>query len=197
MSEDSKAKETQTEEVTKKEETTKPEETKPEETKPEVVKKPKSEMNIVEVISDFLKSKDNTQITLTPEMRKTFRRLASKKLVDKSSVEKIETFFNEIIKDKKIDVKDIPSIIGLMKELYALYESQKMKITSEDVGFILKTCVKLLIIYKCENNPDIGLKVKSAILKNMDTIIDAAVEMIEYKDLQKKLKSVFRFIPCM
>lgn len=197
MSEDSKAKETQTEEVTKKEETTNPEETKPEETKPEVVKKQKSEMNIVEVISDFLKSKENTQITLTPEMRKTFRRLASKKLVDKSSVEKIETFFNEIIKDKKIDVKDIPSIIGLMKELHALYESQKMKITSEDVGFILKTCVKLLLIYKCDNNPDIGLKVKSAILKNMDTIIDAAVEMIEYKDLQKKLKSVFRFIPCM
>jgi hypothetical protein len=187
MSEDSKAKETKTEEET----------TKPEETKPEVVKKPKSEMNIIEVISDFLKAKDNTQITLTPEMRKLFRRLASKKLVDKSSVEKIETFFNEIIKDKKIDVKDIPSIMGLMKELYALYESLKIKITSEDVGFILKTCVKLLIIYKCENNQDIGLKVKSAILKNMDTIIDAAVEMIEYKDLQKKLKSVFRFIPCM
>lgn len=192
MSEDSKSKETKTEEVTEKEETTKPEET-----KPEVVNKPKSEMNIVEVISDFLKSKDNTQITLTPEMRKIFRRLASKKLVDKSSVEKIETFFNEIIKDKKIDVKDIPSIIGLMKELHALYESLKVKITSEEVGFILKTCVKLLIIYKCDNNPDIGLKVKSAILKNMDTIIDAAVEMIEYKDLQKKLKSVFRFIPCM
>lgn len=196
MSEDSKAKDTQIEEV--KVEVTKNEETtKPEETKSEVVKKPKSEMNIIEILSDFLKSKDNTQITLTPEMRIMFKKLTSKKLVDKTSVEKIETFFNEIIKDKKIDVKDIPSIIGLIKELYALYESLKIKIKSEEVGFILKTCMKLLVIYKCDNNPDIGLKVKSAILKNMDTIIDAAVEMIEYKDLQKKLKSVFRFIPCM
>ena len=49
MSEDSKAKETKTEEET----------TKPEETKPEVVKKPKSEMNIIEVISDFEESLRN------------------------------------------------------------------------------------------------------------------------------------------
>lgn len=181
----------------------KPLETTPEEVKVEVkkeeeeanveVKKEKSEMNLAEIIRDYCKLKDDTQIVLTPLLRKALRKMARTNQVN---IEKIEKLFNDILEDKKVNMKDLPSIMHLLQELHIMYKSLKLKLKSEDIALVLKTCIQLLLMYKLDGK-GMSLKDKVKMMEGLNTVIDLSIGMMDFKKKQKKLKKWFQFIPCM
>lgn len=170
----------------------KPLETTPEEVKVEV-KKEKSEMNLAEIIRDYCKLKDDTQIALTPLLRKSLRKMARTNQVN---MEKIEQLFEEILKDKKVNMKDLPSIMHLLQELHIMYETLKLKLKSEEIALVLKTSMQLLMLYKLDGK-GMSLKDKVQMMEGLNTVVDLSIGMMDFKEVQKKLKKWLRFIPCM
>ena len=116
--------------------------------------------------------------------------------IDKSHFENIETFFTQIMKDKKVDIKDLPALIGLVQELFTVYETLKSKIKASDVGTILKCIFQLLILYKFEGEDYITKEEKEHLIASIDTVIVLCIQMIDLKENNKKLKKWCGFLPC-
>lgn len=177
----------------KKEETPKEETPNEEQKKEETPKKSPSEMNLLEVVMDFMKM-EKKEIALTPKVQCLLLRLPS---VDKKHLDNVETFFNQIMQDKKIDMKDLPALMGLVQELFIMYDILKSKANSFDIGATLRVMIQLLLQYKSDVFKDTTEEQKKAILESLDMVLELCTQMIELKDTQKKLKKWFSFMPCV
>ena len=89
-----------------------------------LIEKPKSEMNLLEIVLEYTKL-EKQSILLTPKVKSLLQKLPT---VDKKHLENVEGFFDDIMKDKKINMKDLPALIGLVQELFIMYESMKLKV---------------------------------------------------------------------
>ena len=107
----------------------------------EKVKKAPSEMDLSEMIKDIIAS-EKKDIQIIPKVEALLLKLS---IVDKKHLDNIEIFFNQIMQDKKIDMKDLPALMGLVQELFILYESLKAKANSFDVGAVLRVLIELLL----------------------------------------------------
>ena len=154
--------------------------------------KAKNEMNMMEIVLDFMKV-DSEELPLTPKVKALMKKLPG---VDKVHLENVEGFFTEIMKDKKIDMKDLPALMGLVQELYIMYDVLKTKANAFDVGAVFRTLIQLLFMYKLEKDESITEEEKTAILASLDMVLEMCTQMIELKDTQKKLKQWFSFLPC-
>ena len=96
-------------------------------------------MNLLEVVIHYLGS-EKSEIPLTPKIEKLMKKLPA---VDEEHLENVEGFFNEIMEDKKINMKDLPHLMGLLQELFILYDSFIFKASAKDVS----TVVGLLFNY--------------------------------------------------
>lgn len=157
-----------------------------------ILEKPKDEMNLLEVVVHYLDS-EKTEIPLTPQMEKLMKKLPA---VDKKHLENVEGFFNEIMEDKKINMKDLPHLIGLLQEIFILYDSLRMKASAQDVSMIIKNLIQLLILYKLENSEKLSKEQKEVLLQSLDSVLELCVQMIDLKDTQKKLRKWLGFLPC-
>jgi hypothetical protein len=157
-----------------------------------ILEKPKDEMNLLEVVVHYLDS-EKTEIPLTPQMEKLMKKLPA---VDKEHLENVEGFFNEIMEDKKINMKDLPHLIGLLQEIFILYDSLRMKASAQDVSMIIKNLIQLLILYRLENSEKLSKEQKEVLLQSLDSVLELCVQMIDLKDTQKKLRKWLGFLPC-
>ena len=173
----------------------KTEDVKLEEVKVEEAEKPpkaKSEMNLAEIVLDFLGT-EKKEIELTPQMLKMMEKLPA---IDKCHLENIEIFFTKIVEDKAINMKDLPEIVGLMQELFIVYDNLRMKAQTTDVGKVFKVLIQVLLLYKLEGEEKLTQEQKDSIINTTDTILGLCSDMIELKDTQKALKKWCIFIPC-
>lgn len=187
-------------EKSKEEEKPKVEEEKKEEQKEEVKtdeqvkpKKTPSEMSLLEVVMDFIKV-EKKDIVLTPKVESLLLKLPS---VDKKHLDNVETFFNQIMQDKKIDMKDLPALMGLVQELFIMYDVLKAKANAFDIGATFRVMIQLLLQYKSDIFKDTTEEQKKSILESLDMILELCTQMIELKDTQKKLLKWFSFLPCV
>lgn len=95
-----------------------------------------------------------------------------------------------IIKDGKIDVKDIPPLIKIIKEIYILsHQELTIKIKVKDlitsIGSIIKYVLQIVLYKNNISSPEL--------IVSCDNLIDMAVEMIQ---LQSSLKSNSKFKIC-
>lgn len=157
-----------------------------------ILEKSKDEMNLLEVVVHYLGT-EKAEIPLTPQTEKLLKQLPA---VDKKHLENVEGFFNEIIEDKQINMKDLPHLIGLLQELFLMYDSLRLKASAKDVSVIIKTLIQLLIMYKLENSDKLTKEQKDAILQSLDTVLELCIQMIDLKDAQKKCKKMLYFLPC-
>lgn len=170
------------------------EESKKEEPKKEEPKsKPKNEMNLAEIIIDYL-GVEKKDIELTPKLLKMMKELPT---IEKCHLENIEIFFTKIVEDKKIDMKDLPELIGLMQELFIIYDNLRMKADASDVGKVFKVLIQVLILYRLEDSDKLTQEQKDALLSTFGTVIGLCSQMIDLKDTQKTLKKWCVFIPCL
>lgn len=166
-------------------------EEKPETSEPQKEeKKAPSEMDLLEIIKDSIDSekKDIVSENVKPLLLKL-------SIVHKKHLDNIETFFNQIMKDKKIDIKDLPVLIGLVQELFILYDELKAKIKGSDIGAVLRAFIVLLLQYKCDLFQDLTEEQKTDILASLDTILELSTQLIELKDTRKIRWC--SFLPCI
>lgn len=188
------ATETESKEVVQTEEV-KVEDVKLEEKKEEVVTPPKakSEMNLAEIVVDYL-GLEKPEIELTPKLKKLMQKIST---VEKSHLDNIEHFFTKIVEDKEINMKDMPELVGLMQELFVLYNTLRLKVDAYDIGTLFKVLIQILVLYRLDNSDKLTQEQKDAIVNTMDTIVGLCSQMIELKDAQKALKKWCVFIPCL
>lgn len=159
----------------------------------EKVKKNPSEMDLSEMIKDIIAS-EKKDIHIIPKVEVLLLKLS---VVDKKHLDNIEIFFNQIMQDKKIDMKDLPALMNLVQELFILYDSLKAKANSFDVGAVLRVLIEVLLKYKKDLFQDVTEEQKIAILASLDMVLELSTQLIELKDTQKKLKRWFSFLPCI
>ena len=157
-------------------------EEKKEEEKP---KKDRKDMTIAEIIEDAVDS-ELAELPMTPRVKVLLKKLPK---VDEKHLNNIETFFKVIVEDKKIDMKDVPACMSLIQELFILYESLRTKVSSADIGSLLETVVKLLILYRVKDTKVLSGEQEESVMKSLDILIALAVEMMDLKELSKKVNS--------
>ena len=158
-------------------------EEKKEEPKP---KKDRKDMTLAEIIEDVV-SLD--EVNLLPRTKVLLKKLPK---VDVKHLDNIESFFKIMMNDKKIDMKDVPVCMSLIQELFILYESLRARVSSADVGNVLRVLVDVLILYRLKDTKTWTAEEQESILKVLDTLIAMAVEMIDLKEKSKKINSLCR-----
>lgn len=120
-----------------------------------------------------------TQVNLTPELIEIVKKVLS---ASPDCFNDIEKAVNEIIKDGKIDSKDIPQFIIVVQKMYQIIYSLKAtkldaKQRSEFTATVLKYIVHLLII---ERKIKIDDALEDKFMTDCDILIDACVGLISF-----------------
>ena len=134
-----------------------------------------------------------TQINLTPELIEIVKKILSS---SPDCFNDIEKAVNEIIKDGKIDSKDIPQFIIVVQKLYQIIYGLKdikldAKKRSEFTATVLKYIVHLLII---ERKIQVDEEKETQFLTDCDALIDACIGLLSFpKSIKTKgcLKKLF------
>ena len=134
-----------------------------------------------------------TQINLTPELIEIVKKVLS---ASPDCFNDIEKAVNEIIKDGKIDSKDIPQFIIVVQKLYQIIYGLKdikldAKKRSEFTATVLKYIVHLLIV---ERKIQIEEEKEMQFLTDCDALIDACIGLLSFpKSIKTKgcLKKLF------
>ena len=157
--------------------------------------KSKKEMNLSEILLDFLRA-DSNKIEITPKLKQMIALLPLMKSSEDalSHLEIMEDLFSKIIADKQINVMDMGEIIALLKEMYIVYETMRITVTSEEVGKVFKVLVQVFIQYKLGNQMSDDEKMQ--IISSIYNILSLCTQMIELKENTKKLKKKMSCIPC-
>lgn len=153
-------------------------------------------LNIVEQSLTSLIIRDKlmkTQVNLTPELIEIIKKILS---ATPECFNDIEKAVNEIIKDGKIDSKDIPQFIVVVQKIYQIIYSLKdikfdAKNRSEFTASVLKFIVHLLVL---ERKIKIEEEKEAQFLTDCDALIDACIGLLSFpKSIKTKgcLKKLF------
>ena len=159
----------------------------PQET-PKVAKK---DMLLSDIIQEYLGA-EKKEIDISPKVILMIQRLLSH---DKVNLGKIEELFKKIMEDKKINAKDIPELVEIIKELYKFFKQLFLrKISAEDCATILKVILFLLVSYRLDED----VETKEALVAELSNVIDGLIVscagLIEFKEsIPKGILKTFLF----
>jgi len=159
----------------------------------EVPKVPKKEMLLEDIVTEYL-GLEKKEIELSPKLVLMIQRLLQH---DKENLGKIETLFKKIMEDKKINAKDIPELIEIIKELYKFFKQLFLrKITADECGSILKLILHLLVTYRLDEDAETKEALLKEVTEVLDIVIVSCAGLIEFKESIPKglLKS---FLICL
>jgi len=154
-----------------------------------VKKVAKKDMELMDILKQYLEG-DKKEMPITPRVVLMFTRLLD---ANPESLKKIEELFATIMADKKINAKDIPALILIIKELYRFFKTLFVrKISAEDCGTILKVILFLLIQYRLDEDPETKELIRNEVILVLDSVIGSCVDLIEFKEKIPKgiLKSI-------
>ena len=173
-------------ETKKEEEPKKVEETKKaEESKKEEPKKERKDMSLVEIVEDALKVKE-TEVELVDQVKPFLQKLLK---AEAKHFENIEAFFKVMMEDKQITMKDVPACMGLLQELFLLYDKLKSRVSGADVGKTFKALIELMVLYRLKDSSVWTDAQREDIMKVLDTLISLSVDMMDLKETSKKMNS--------
>ena len=145
----------------------------------EAPKVPKKEMLLADIVKEYL-GLEQKEIELSPKVILMIQRLLQH---DKENLGKVETLFNKIMEDKKVNAKDIPELIEIIKELYQFFKQLFVrKITAEDCGTILKLVIHLLVTYRLDEDSEKKEEMLKELNEVLDVVIVSCSGLIEFKD---------------
>ena len=125
------------------------------------------------------------QINLDDDLINVMEKILS---VSPDMFENIEKSVNEIVKDGKIDSKDVPQLIIVVKQIYQIIYSLKNKKfdaekRAELAGSVLKYCIRALVVLdkiKIEHSKE------EQFVNDCDLLIDACIGLLSFP---KKIKT--------
>lgn len=142
-----------------------------------VVKKERNAMGFVDIVSDFLGQNEEKAKFIPPVGIELVKKLAE--LKGGSHLGNIEIYFTKMLKDKKIDMGDVPEIVGIMEELYLLVQDFA---SAGEVSNAIYMLFELLITYKLDKVDVLTQHQKETFLQTMKILLDICAKMIELKD---------------
>lgn len=139
-------------------------------------------VDFIEIIMSSLimkEIKEDITIKLTPQINDILNNLLTN---TPHLFNEIEKNILEIVKDNKIDVKDIPQFIIMLQKIYhIIYSTNDLKIKSSDCAFItsiiLKYIIQLIVLKKIIK---IDENKKDDFLKETDLLIDACINLLTF-----------------
>ena len=138
-------------------------------------------------------TKNNISIKLTPDIINTINNIIT---LSPNTLNDIEKAIIDIVKDEKIDFKDIPEIIILIQRLYQfIYSLKNTKFdynkVAEITSSILKFIVHLLVL---ERKIKIADDKQEKFLNEINSLIDSCVSLLVFPKIIKPatcFKSIF------
>jgi hypothetical protein len=151
---------------------------------------------LLEILKSTLINEENLNkisVKLNPEMINAINRIMS---LTPDTFNDIEKAVSEIIKDGKVDSKDVPQLIVLVQRIYQLiYGLKDLKLDTkkrtEFTSSILKFILHVLVL---EEKIKIDQEKQEQFLKDCDILIDSCVSLLSFpKSLKVKgcLKKLF------
>lgn len=137
--------------------------------------------------------RNKLSIKLTPDIINTINNIIA---VSPNTINDIEKSLNIVIKDGKIDSKDVPELIILIQRLYQLiYSFKNTKFDSkkrvEITSTVLKVIIHLLVL---ERKIEVEKEKQTQFLNETDILIDSCVGLISFSKIVKTkgcLKKLF------
>ncbi len=153
------------------------------------------EKTLVDVMNDALSSVIlmKTEIKLTPELVEIIKNIISQTPNTLLDIEKAVT---EIVKDGKLNTKDIPNLIIVVQRLYqVIYNLKDKKIDSKKRSEFTATALKFIIqILVLNKKIKIDDDKQVEFLKECEILIDSCIGLLSFpKSLKTKgcLKTIF------
>jgi hypothetical protein len=152
------------------------------------------EQNHVETIIDLLKKsfenediKNKISISLTPEIISIINNIIS---LTPNTLTDIEKVIIEIIKDGKINSKDVPNIIIVIQKIYQfIYSLKNVKFDTKKRANVTSELLKYLIhLLVLERKIKIDTDKQADFLTLTDALIDSCISLLSYsKTLKTKV----------
>jgi len=136
----------------------------------------------IAIINEDIKNK--ISIKLTPDIINLINNIIK---LSPGSLNDIEKSVKDVIKDGKIDTKDVPNLIVIIQSLYRIIYSIKTtkfdsKKRAEATSTTLKFIIHLLVL---ERKIEIPEEKQSEFLSNIDILIDNCCELLSLSKLIK------------
>lgn len=154
------------------------------------------ELSFIDLIKKSLENeeiKNKITIKLTPELINVINSIIS---LTPNTLTDIEKASIEIIKDGKIDSKDIPNLIVVIQRIYQfIYSLKNMKLDAKKRADITSELLKYLVhLLVLERKIKIDEEKQSEFLKQTDILIDSCVNLLSFSKTLKApgcLKKIF------
>ena len=141
-------------------------------------------------LKDLLRKTMEEKIKITPVLQAMVLELTTLKM---DTLEKIETLLMKILEDKKLDVKDVPTLIVLFVELNDVYATLKIKnVTTTDVATVIKIIAAALYDFKFKGK--LTEQERDAVFEGFNLIIDTVVTLVDLKTVVAPKMSCFPFL---
>lgn len=143
---------------------------------PKVAKK---DMQLIDIVNEYLVA-ETKEIQLNAKVISMITKLLQH---DSEKLGKIEVLFQKITEDKKINAKDIPELIEIIKELYTFFKQLYIrKVTADECGDILKLVIHLLVTYRLDEDEASKEIIMKELIEVLDGVVVACTGLIELKD---------------
>ena len=146
------------------------------------------EENLVDLAKKYIEDEDmkkKLSITLTPEITNIINNIIS---ITPNTLNDIEKVVVEIVKDDRIDSKDVPNLIVVIQRLYQfIYSLKNVKFDAKKRAEITCGSLKYLLhILVIENKIKIEEMKQTEFLTQTDDLIDACISLLNFS---KAIKS--------
>ena len=137
-------------------------------------------------------TKKKISIPLTPEVTSIINNIIS---LTPNTLTDIEKAAIEIIKDGKIDSKDIPNLIIVIQSLYQfIYSLKNVKFDAKKRSDVTSSSLKYILhLLVLERKIKIDEDKQSEFFTQMDTLIDSCISLLSYSN-SLKTKGCFKKI---
>jgi hypothetical protein len=139
----------------------------------------KKDIKTLGAIIELIVSTDSDIQKYNVEISPKVKSILEKLLNENNYFEKVEEYLLAIIKDNKLDAKDVPIVMLLLTELYERLESFSLEdVNSEDCADILKIIFEVALQEKIVPISDENIELVSSIFN----IIDTSVRLIQTRN---------------
>ena len=136
-----------------------------------------ADIKTLAMIVELVVSEQETSsgIDISPKVKEILEKL----LGEAQYFDKVEEYLHAIIKDNKLDAKDVPIVMLLLTELYERLRGFSIKdISTETCGEVIKTIIEIAIKEKIVpvNEEDLAL------LSTIYNIVDTSIRLIQMRN---------------
>ena len=136
-----------------------------------------ADIKTLAMIVELVVSEQETSsgIDISPKVKEILEKLLS----EAQYFDKVEEYLHAIIKDNKLDAKDVPIVMLLLTELYERLRGFSLEdISTETCGEVIKTIVEIAIKEKIVpvNEEDLAL------LSTIYNIVDTSIRLIQMRN---------------